>query len=505
MSSKSSNSAWMVALMGSLCLVAAAVGVAQNDAVLGLNGRDELKIPAVQTAQDLSRVFRGVSTNVVPSVVSIVTKTKAPQMQGNMEQLFKSDPLMREFLKRSPQFREFTERPQQPQFRRGQGSGFVANSQGHIITNSHVVKNAEEMLVRFHDGREFDAKLIGVDERSDVAVIKINPPADLKPLAMGDSDKMQIGDWVLAVGSPFGLEMSVTSGIISAKGRGPGINEREDFLQTDAAVNPGNSGGPLVNLNGEVIGMNTAISTRSGGYDGVAFAIPINMAKWVADQLIENGSVKRAYIGVAIQPITDTIAKQLNTALGKGALVSQIMDGSPAGESGLETGDVILKLDGKDVNGTRSLQGIVEQLQVDKTYDMIVLRDGQKKTLNITMKEMPNDYSLASRGVMKPKEKDDEALESNDLGIEVKELTDELAKQLGLESTAGVVVSSVNNDGAAASAGIKAGDVIEKVGKKKVETIEDFKNAMKDVSLEKGVLLLVRNGNATRFVVIQSK
>lgn len=502
MKNTNSNTIWMLAIAGSLCMVAAAVGVAQNDGVFGRNAQ-ALNVPSTASAQDLSRVFRGVSSKVMPGVVSIVTQSKAIPVQGGFDEMFKSDPQMREFFQRSPQFRQFLEQPQQPRRRRGQGSGFVADADGHIVTNSHVVKNADKMLVRFHDGREFDGELIGIDERSDVAVIKIDPPKDIQPLAMGNSDLMQIGDWVMAVGSPFGLEMSVTSGIISAKGRGPGINEREDFIQTDAAINPGNSGGPLVNLNGEVIAINTAISTRSGGYDGVGFAIPINMAKWVTDQLIENGSVQRAYIGVAIQPITNTIAKQLNTALGRGALVSQIMEDSPAANSGLETGDVILKLNGKDVNGTRSLQGIVEQLSVGKTYDMQVLRDGKKKTLDITMKAMPEEYSLASRGSLRPQQKETEKVEANELGIEVKELTDEIAEQLDLDGVTGVVVSSVNNDGPGARAGIKAGDVIEKVGKTKVRTVDEFEKALENVDVEEGVLLLVRNGNATRFIVIQ--
>lgn len=506
-----SNSSWLLAVICCICLVGVAVIVAQsqsNQAVAQLN------TPGLEAANDLSTAFRTVAKNSVRSVVSIVTESKAPETRGpSLDRFFQNDPRFKEFFENNPDFEQMFPGPGNNGGRQrrvqGQGSGFIMNSDGWVVTNTHVVQDADKVTVRLHDGREYLATEVKTDPRSDVAVVKIEADSDLVPLPLGDSDQMEIGDWVLAVGSPFGLEMTVTSGIISAKGRGPRINEREDFLQTDAAINPGNSGGPLVNLRGEAIGINTAISTRSGGYDGVGFAIPMNMAKWIAGQLIENGKVRRAYIGVAIQEVTNAIAEQLGTDVGEGALVSQVMPEGPAGKAGVEPGDLILKLNGQDVDGTRELQGIVERLNVDQSYPLIVQRDGKRKKLDIVLKEMPGDYTLSSAmGVERQDEKEKESensTTSEELGVDVQELDDELAQQLDLEGQSGVVISSVEPNSLAANAGLSVGDLIEKIGSKKIKNLKDFEAAMKKASLEEGVLILVRSGNATRFVVIQSK
>ncbi|MFH1300601.1 MAG: trypsin-like peptidase domain-containing protein, partial [Planctomycetota bacterium] len=343
-----------------------------------------------------------------------------------------------------------------------------------------------------------------MDPRSDVAVIKIDAP-NLQAIPLGDSGKMEIGDWVLAIGNPFGIGMSVTNGIISAKGRGPGINDREDYLQTDAAINPGNSGGPLLNLRGEVIGINTAISSRSGGYDGVGFAIPVNMARWVSGQLIDHGLVKRSFLGVGIQPISNELARSFDIKVGQGAIVTQVMESSPAEAAGLKTGDIILKFADKDVTGPRNLQGIVEQLVVGKAYVMELLRDGKHVNQNITMQEMPKSFSVAKdEKPLEDAKKEKQKTSVNELKIEVQPLTKELGNQLGYaDDVKGVVITSVEAGSPAEEAGLMKGMIIEKIGTTEVSTMDHFNQGLKEAKDKKSVLLLVRNHSGARFVVVQ--
>lgn len=463
---------------------------------------------------DLRYVFRNVSKEVLPSIVSIHTRTEAKVVKnetgkGTPNFRFGGDPLLKEFFKNDPRMEEFFNSPNSKQTpsrpKRGQGSGFIVDSTGIIVTNNHVVADADTVIVKLNDGRQFKATSVKTDPRTDLAVVTIDAQEELKAIPLGDSDKMQIGDWVLALGNPFGLDMTVTSGIVSAKGRGPGINEREDFIQTDAAVNPGNSGGPLVNLDGEVVGINSAITSRNGGNDGVAFAIPVNMAKWVVNQLIENGEVKRAYIGVVIQPVTSDLASHLKTKFGVGALVNQVASDSPAEDAGLESGDVILKLNNEKVNNTRQLQGIVEMLTVGKTYPLEIIRNGDRKELSITMKAMPEDFTLSSRTISKLPKADVKTGKPDKLGLQVTELTEELAGQLKLKVGQGVVVKSVENASLAANGGIKPGDVIERVGNKNCQSIEDFEELVNNASLQEGVMLLVRTRNVSRFIVLKKQ
>ena len=493
---------WLVALVGGVCLVGAAAGTAQ---------RQLAKIvPRARDARELSSVFRQVARDALPSIVSIETRGKAIRTSpgfglpfGNhppLDDLFKNDPQLREFFKRMP------EAEREYRFPRGMASGFVIDSSGIIMTNSHVVSGAEKVTVRLQDGREFVATDVKTDSRSDVAVIRIDAPNDLRAIPLGDSDAMQIGDWVLAVGSPFRLDLSVTAGIISAKGRGPRINEREDYLQTDAAINPGNSGGPLLNLDGEVIGINTAISSRSGGYDGIGFAVPIKMARWVSQQLIEKGEVQRAYLGVSIQSLDSRLAEQFGTPVGQGALVNKVYPDTPGADAKLQPGDVILELDGKKVAGTQSLQGIVETLAIGKKYQMVILRSGKRTTVPIVLRAMPKDYSLtrpSSPTIEKPAPAEETF---GDLGIEIQALTPQIAEQLGMAKDAGgVIISSVKSGSPAHLAGLRSGNIIEKVGDKQITSPQEFRDAMKNVSLKKGVLLLVRSaGGPPVFVVVQA-
>jgi len=494
------NRNWMFAIIGSACLAGAAVGMAQKDT--------SPELPTAATVQDLSNVFREISRKAMPAIVAIETVSKTSEVSNEKSMPFDENSPFQDLLEKDPRFKDMLKQhqnqPRRAPRRMGTGSGFVINKSGLILTNSHVVRGADVVNVTLNDGREFTATDIRMDPRSDVAVIKIDAP-NLQAIPMGDSSKMEIGDWVLAIGNPFGIGMSVTNGIISAKGRGPGINDREDYLQTDAAINPGNSGGPLLNLRGEVIGINTAISSRSGGYDGVGFAIPVNMVRWVSGQLIDHGQVKRAFLGVGIQPISNELAKSFNIKVGQGAIITQVMDGSPAEAAGLRTGDIILKFSDKNVTGPRNLQGIVEQLIVGKSYMMELLRDGKHVNQKITMKEMPKSFSVAKdekplEGIKKEKQK----TSVNELKIEVQPLTEELAHQLGYsDDVKGVVITSVEPGSAAEEAGLMKGMIIEKLGTTEVSTMDQFNQGLKEAKANKSVLLLVRNHSGARFVVVQ--
>lgn len=487
---------WMLALLVGFGMVAVAVTSAQRPA-----------LPEPVTARDtheLSAVFRNVASKTLPCVVTIETRQKSREVAQDVPDPFE------DFFGGDPRFREFFRRqmPRRMPERQGMGSGFIVDASGIIVTNNHVVADADEITVRLHDGREFhaDAEDVKRDERTDIAVLQIHVGEDLPALRFGNSDDTQVGDWVVAIGNPFGNELTVTSGIISAKGRGPGIAEREDFLQTDAAINPGNSGGPLLNLDGDVVGVNTAISSRSGGFDGIGYAVPSRMAWWVAKQLIEKGTVERAYIGISIDPIDDKLAKHFGLNVGEGAIITQVIEDSPGDTAKLQSGDIVLSLAGKSVNGPRSLQGIVEQLEVDKPYDIDLLRNGKRTTQKIVLKPMPKNYSLRSVPVTKDRTeppKPEGTVTVEQYGFDVRELTPQFAEQFGLSAQKGVIVSSVDEDGAAARA-LRVGDLIEKVGSRRVTTVDEFNAALKATDPAKGLLLLVRSGGGTRFVVIQA-
>jgi serine protease Do len=314
---------------------------------------------------------------------------------------------------------------------------------------------------------------------------------------------MEVGDWVLAFGSPFGLEMTVTQGIISGKGRTRSgrIADREDFLQTDAAINPGNSGGPLVNLKGEVIGINTAIASASGGYDGIGFAIPTHIASWVGEQLSKNGEVKRGYLGTSIATVDADTAKQFGVNVREGVIVKSVMPNSPAEKSGLEPGDVILKLDGQPVPDAPTLQGLVEQLTIGKSYPLEVIRDGKRTTLTVGVEAMPAKFSTRGES---SREATPKAVSYDDLGLQVSPLTKDLAKQLDLSANVtGVVVTGVKEDSAAANAGVQNGDVVERVGNTPVKTVEEFRKAVDAASLKDGVVLHLRNAEGKRYVIVK--
>jgi len=394
-----SSTPWLISLVCGVGLVAA-VGFGQR-----VSQNKPPAVPTAATVAELSSIFRDVSKQVLPAVVSLQVKLKNPPEGGreDIERFFEQNPDLPE------RFREYYRRrggpggptPRSPQ---GMGSGSIIDAKGTILTNYHVIKNAQEVVVRLHDGREFVATEFKGDPRTDVAIVKIEGAGPLQALKLGDSDPVQVGDWVLAFGSPFGLDLSVTAGIISAKGRGPGIAEREDFLQTDAAINPGNSGGPLVDMNGRMIGMNTAIATSTRSSAGVGFAVPVNMARWVSNQLIRDGQVKRAWLGVAVRPIDAQLARQFDIKIGGGAIIGEVMQDSPAAKSGLVPKDIIQHFDGKAIDGPRMLQSIVERLEVGKTYPVKIRRGGKNQTVKVTVAEMPTSDNIRPRRGGRPRE-----------------------------------------------------------------------------------------------------
>lgn len=460
-------------------------------------------VPSVRDAEEISSVFRHVAAETMPSIVSIEATTRPRQVEMGNGPLNQEDFPFREFFKNDPRFREMFENPRRMMTprRRGEGSGFIIDSSGIIMTNNHVVQGADEIRVRLHDGREFVATEVKTDPRTDVAIVRIDAKGPLPALKLGDSRKMQVGDWVLAFGTPFGLEMTVTQGIISGTSRHRGLAEREDFLQTDAAINPGNSGGPLVNVHGEVIGINTAIASASGGYDGIGFAVPTHIAQWVGDQLVKNGEVKRGYLGTGIAAVDAETAQQFNVNVREGVIVKSVMPESPADKAGLETGDVIRSLNGEKVADPPALQGIVEQLQIGKTYSMDVIRGGETMTLKVEIEAMPAQFTAGSSGNEAAPPQREEKFD--ELGLQLSTLTPNLAKQLDLPNIQGVVVTEVSEDSMAAAAGVESGDVIERVGRTPVATVEEFDAAVKALTVQDGIVLHLRNQDGKRYVILR--
>lgn len=474
-------------------------------------------VPGMGHAMALSSAFRHVSKQTLPALVSIQTTGKVVKETVRSRGLppsFGDDEIFRRFFGNDPRLREFMERGPVERERRmpgGKGSGFIISADGVVMTNSHVVNGAEEVTVRLSDGREFTVSedSIRSDPRSDVAVIQLNVDEELPFVPLGDDSEMEIGDWVLALGSPFGLHRTVTQGIISAKSRGLSRTDiAQEFLQTDAAINPGNSGGPLVNLRGEVIGINTAISTASGGYDGVGFAIPVTAAKWAADQLIANGSVQRGFLGIQMQQIDAALAEHLDLKVPRGIVVTQVIEGSPAEEAGFEVGDVILSVNGRSIGTNHNMIAVVERLQVGNTYPIRVLRNEKEVELNINIGARPSDDEIAGTPQPEGESADtDDATESIALGISVQNLTAELSEQLGVAAS-GVVITSVSPESGADDAGLQPGMIISRVGNFSVSNVDELNRAVQANGDEGQILLLVRapgvaGRQAPRFVLVK--
>ena len=382
--------------------------------------------------------------------------------------------------------------PRGPQRQRSLGSGFIIDGDGSILTNNHVVENAQKIVVKLAaDDQEYEAKVIGRDTKTDIAVIKINAKTNLPAATLGDSDRLEVGEWVVAIGNPFGLDSTVTSGIVSAKGRHIGQGPYDNFIQTDASINPGNSGGPLINLRGEVIGINTAIFSRTGGNMGIGFAIPINLVKEVLPQLRGKGKVTRGFLGVLIQKVTPEIAESLGMDKGNGALVANVTKNGPADKAGVKVGDVIIEFDGKEVKDSSDLPIIVARTSVDRRARMKVLRDKKEITLTVSVGELKDEEVVAS------------APEKGELGLTVQRLTPQMAESLGLDKPEGVVVTAIEPGSAADEAGIRRGDVIVEVDRKLIRNLDEYKKAVAAIRKGRGVLFLVRRGDNTLFLALK--
>ncbi|CCE23138.1 DegQ family serine endoprotease [Methylotuvimicrobium alcaliphilum] len=465
----------------------------------------------IENLRETSKAFASVARQASPSVVFIqVESSREGVAQTPFATPFGDEwPFGDDFFRRffgdefpgTPRRPGPAPTPQQRAPAIGQGSGFVfASKRGllsetsYIITNNHVVANADKIRVTFQDGREFVAKITGTDPKSDIAVIEIKA-GNLPALPLGDSTKLEVGEWVVAIGNPFGLSHTLTVGVVSAKGRTSlGISDYEDFIQTDAAINPGNSGGPLVNLDGEAVGINTAIFSRSGGHMGVGFAIPINLAKSIADQLIEQGEVTRGYLGVVIQPLTQELAESFNLTTHQGILIAQVTDDSPAAKAGLKAGDIVTQYQGRPVNDIGDFRNRVALTPPGKSAKIEILRDGKSRTIDIKIEKLGDQQIAAAQAP---------AQSTEELGLTVQTVTRELARQFNATPGQGVIVTEVNPGSIAAMAGIRPGTVILQVDRKPVNSANEFNRAVNQSKDNKRVLLLISDRGMSRYVVLQ--
>ncbi len=448
---------------------------------------------ALETAYALSTAFEHAADTVAPSVVNVRAAVRVSG--GRQLPQFPQDSPFREFF--GDDFFERFGAPNQPRgrdwVRRGQGSGFIVSQDGLILTNNHVVADAEEVVVRLHDEREYEAEIVGVDPSTDLALIRIDAE-ELRPVEFGDSDELHVGEWVVAVGNPFALDFTITAGIVSAKGRSRvGIADYEDFIQTDAAINPGNSGGPLVNLRGEVVGVNTAIATRSGGNMGIGFAIPSELAQNILHSLRETGTVTRGWLGVGIQDLNAGLAQSFDFEGTAGVLVSQVQPDSPADKAGLRAGDIIVSYNGERVSNMARLRLEVAQTHPGDAVEIAIFRDGKRRTLEVKIGELDAEAQVAASA---------DAL-GEELGLQYRDLTEELAARLGVDLDSGVVVTGVEPLSAAARAQLQVGDVIVEVLGKRVDSARDFRTALANASLERGVRLTVQTGGSRRYVFLR--
>jgi serine protease Do len=450
---------------------------------------------AVASLRETGKAFAAVARSVSPSVVflQIEGRAQAPTSPFGPGSPFSDDFLRRFFGEQFPG----TPRQTPPRERNrviGQGSGFVFKRDGdkaYIMTNNHVVQNAERIRVRFDDGREFDATITGTDPQSDVAVIEIEG-ADAPALPMARSSDLEVGEWVVAIGSPFGLRSTLTVGVVSATGRTSlGINDYEDFIQTDAAINPGNSGGPLVNLDGEVVAMNTAIFSRSGGHMGIGFAIPIDLALAMANQLIDAGEVTRGFLGVAIQPLTPELAESFGIDRREGILVADVTADSPADKAGIEVGDVIVGFQGNPVTDVGDFRNRVALTPPDSRARITVLRDGKRRDLTVRIGTLDTASASPEREATDPQ-----------LGLTVQPPTAETAQALGLPEGQGVIISEVQPGSVAAAAGLSRGMAILEVNRQRVSSPAEFSAAV-ERSRDNRAVLLVRSRQGQQYVVLR--
>jgi serine protease Do len=392
----------------------------------------------------------------------------------------------------------FGQMPERDLKQQSLGSGFIVDREGYILTNNHVVEGADDIRVTLLDGRSYDAEVKGRDPKTDIALIKIKPENGLPVATLGDSDALQVGEWVIAIGNPFGFGHTVTAGVVSAKDRTIGAGPYDAFIQTDASINPGNSGGPLFNTRGEVVGINSAI-VASG--QGIGFAIPINMAKEIMAQLRDKGSVTRGWLGVQVQPLTPELRESLRLAVEGGALVAGVIKGDPAEKAGLKSGDVIVEFDGRPVRSDRDLVAIVGNTPVGRSVRVTAVRDGKHVSLEVKIARRSDDKDEAA-GADEPEAAEKETGKVR-LGVSVQDVTKELAERLGLEDTRGALISEVTPGGPADRAGVSRGDVVLEVNRQPVESAGKFAKIVRGAEPGKTLLLLVRGGGGTRFVTVK--
>ncbi|WP_417913039.1 DegQ family serine endoprotease [Candidatus Electronema sp. TJ] len=468
-----------------------------------------LSAPPQAAAQDdvlalerSSKAFSSVVKKAGPAVVYISVEKNIKRDSRRFEEMFGADEFLRRFFgdqfqQQRPQQPQSPQQPQRPFKRQGAGSGFIISPDGLILTNNHVVEEADKITVKLADKREFNAKVVGTDPQSDVALIKIEG-SNLPTLPLGNSNELEVGEWVIAIGSPFELSQSVTVGVVSATGRNKiGISEYENFIQTDAAINLGNSGGPLLNIKGQAVGINTAIFSGSGGNIGIGFAIPINMAKSIEEQLRSHGKVIRGWLGLIIQDVDDNLAQSFGLGKTEGILVSEVTSGSPAEKAGLKQGDVVLALNGSTLNDVSDLRNRIAMIAPGTAVTLDIIRDGRKQQVSVLIAEQPSDFSEGGKSKMK--QQDGSLMDK--LGLTLQELTPELAEQFGYSKGQGVLVAEVEANSPADNVGIEPGQLIEEVNRVRVRSFSDLKDALKKGGSQ--VLLKVRAGEFSRYVALK--
>ncbi len=442
------------------------------------------------TETKISRVeelpsFAGLVEKLRPSVVNIST-TSVVRTRGffNLPSPFSEGDPFEEFFKRF-----FGEVPQQEFRQHGLGSGFIISVDGYVVTNNHVIDKAQDIEVILADGEKYKAKVVGKDSKTDLALLKIEPKEKLQSVTFGDSDKLQIGDWVIAIGNPFGLGHTVTAGIVSAKGRVLGLGNYDDFIQTDAPINPGNSGGPLFNLQGQVVGVNTAIVAEG---QGIGFAIPINMVRNVVEQIKEKGRVVRGWLGVLIQNITPEIAEGMNIKETKGALVADVTPGGPAEKAGIKRGDIIVEFNGHKVEKVVDLTSMVAVTPPGKEAHIKVIREGKEIDVTVKIGELPEKASMG--GEKESKEK---------IGLTVEEINPQIANQYNLEEGKGIVITDVEAGSIADESGFQPGDVILEIDGQHIKNMDDYEKAIEKLERGKSVLFLVKRGKNTVYIGVR--
>lgn len=458
-----------------------------------LGGTGWAEADKLDVLQETGSAFSAIAKQALPAVVFIDVETTVEVQQRRYHHPFE------EFFGRGqvPGYGVPEESEPRKYHQQGQGSGFIISKDGYILTNNHVVNDADRITVTLGDGRKFEAKLVGTDPKSEVGLIKIDDGNELPFIELGDSDALEVGEWVLAAGNPFGLSQTVTAGIVSAKNRRTGVlglEGYENFIQTDAAINPGNSGGPLINIRGEVVGINTAIYSRTGGYMGIGFAIPINQASRIKDQLIKHGKVSRSVLGIIIQEIDEDLAGSFGLEESGGILISQIVEGSAAEESGLQEGDIVVEMDGKKVVKVGAFRNRVAATPPDTQVELKVFRDGKYECILAITKELDGDDNAVKEEV--------EPAVYEKLGLSVENLDATTARQLGYEEEKGVLITEVGQGGSAWRAGLRPGQVITSVERRLINNVREFREALAASDDSGKVLLLVTDGRSSRFVVV---